>query len=90
MKATEASDIAEELLPDRGKSADQIERDKAREELAASQAEAAALRRHLELLVARTGELQTECSKLSREELEGLYIGLVLEREGLTELKKAA
>ena len=92
MKATEAADIAAELLPDRGKTREQAELEAANAEAAAAKQEAAALRRHLELLVSRTGELQTECSKLSREELEERYIGLVLEREGYTKLpsKKAA
>jgi len=81
---------AEALLPDWEKSSDQIEREKAREELAASQAEAAALRKQLEAIQSRISSLEVEISTLSREELVERYIGLVLEREGLTKLPKKA
>lgn len=74
---------SEQLCPDHGKTSEQVEAD-------AHRAEVAALRRQIEVIQARIQGLKTECSELSRAELEGLYIGLVLEREGLTKINRNA
>lgn len=92
MREDVAVDWAVSKVPDHGKSSEQIERDRAREELAASQAEAASLRAQLEAIQSRITQLRTDCTSMTREALEEAYIGLVLEREGFAEIlkKKAA
>ncbi|MFG1417770.1 DUF3102 domain-containing protein [Xanthobacter sp. V0B-10] len=87
---SEAVAKAQDILPDWQKSTDQIEREKAREELAASQAEAATLRAQLEAIQGRINQLRTDCMGMTREALEEAYIGLVLEREGLTKINEKA
>ena len=74
-------DKAQDILPDAGKTSYQAEAE-------AAKAEANALRAQLEAIISRSTELKKECSKLSRQELEDAYIGLVLEREGLSKIKK--
>jgi len=88
---------AQGLLPDHEKTDKQVRMERAeaeaqaaKAETEAARAEAASLRAQLNAILTRTKELETEVQKLSRDELVARYIGLVLEREGLAELKKAA
>lgn len=88
---------AEDLLPDHEKIDKQVRMERAeaeaqaaKAETEAARAEAVSLRAQLDAMLTRTKELETEVQQLSRDELVARYIGLVLEREGLTELKKAA
>ena len=81
---------AQGILPDWQKSTDQIDLDRYNAEAQAAKAEAAALRAQLEAIQGRINQLRTDCMGMSREALEEAYIGLVLEREGLTKINEKA
>lgn len=97
MAGEEAVAKAQDMLPDQEKTDKQVRMERAeaetqaaKAETEAARAEAASLRAQLNAILTRTKELETEVQQLSRDELVARYIGLVLEREGLTKLKKAA
>ncbi|MFH3480253.1 DUF3102 domain-containing protein [Xanthobacter variabilis] len=74
---------AQDILPDWQKSPDLIEKERYR-------AEAATLRAQLEAIQGRINQLRTDCMSMTREALEEAYIGLMLEREGLTKINEKA
>ncbi len=81
---------AQDILPDYEKTAKQVRVEKAEAEAQAAKAEAATLRAQLEAIQSRINQLRTDCMGMTREALEEAYIGLVLEREGLTKISKKA
>ncbi|WP_234049825.1 MULTISPECIES: DUF3102 domain-containing protein [unclassified Xanthobacter] len=81
---------AQDILPDWQKTDKQVRVEKAEAEAQAAKAEAAALRAQLEAIKGRINQLRTDCMGMTREALEEAYIGLVLEREGLTKINEKA